>query len=436
MVTTESYELQAAERAVEAAHNSLRAARGLRYPQLGLTGGVLLLDSDIAIRFDEQKAALQSLVKGVEQELPTALQPLVEGFTSPLFQADWSLELQKRKTALLGAELTLPLWMGGKIGVAIRSAALDEQLAQRGLSAHRNSLTTTLVERYFGVSLAEAAVELRREVVRVVERHLSDGERLFEVGMIPQADLYYLRYRKAEAERHLSEAEAKSATANAALRSLLDGRAIRPATPLKAPDTLPSMAWFRAMALTNNPSLREVELLHQKGLEGVKLKCAALLPEFFVMGGGRLVSYQTSDLMPRWAVGVGVRWRLFDGLKSEREYRAAREVVASLAAMQSEAEREVELLIESRYNELRAIEERLEVYGPALHFAQSYLESRRAAFLEGADTATRLMDAELELSTIRIEELEARYDYLVALARLLEASGCSTLFLNFISCTP
>lgn len=67
-----------------------------------------------------------------------------------------------------------------------------------------------------------------------------------------------------------------------------------------------------------------------------------------------------------------------------------------------------------------------------MNFAQEYLRSKRIAFAEGMTSSSELVDAELNLAKARIERLEAAYRFDTALARLLEATGSSEEFVDYI----
>ena len=55
--------------------------------------------------------------------------PTISGLINPLFSADWKLTLQDRSLGFIGGEVTLPLYLGGKINTANRAARINEQTA-------------------------------------------------------------------------------------------------------------------------------------------------------------------------------------------------------------------------------------------------------------------------------------------------------------------
>jgi outer membrane protein TolC len=65
-------------------------------------------------------------------------------------------------------------------------------------------------------------------------------------------------------------------------------------------------------------------------------------------------------------------------------------------------------------------------------FAEEYLRSKQSAYSAGMATTTDVVDATLSLSRAKLERVEIAYQFDVALARLLEASGISELFSKYL----
>ena len=384
---------------------------------------------DIGFDFNHLKTPVGDVAGQLIPLLPEGLQTEVTGFVDKLTQADWSLELQKRSVGSVGGEVSLPIWLGGKINAANRAAKLNEATVGEQSRQTRNALISELVERYFGLSLARQVVDVRRRVVEGMQRHLADAEALEQSGMIARSERLYVEFKLAEAERELSDARLQMQTIASALNSTL-GHYDRwqPLTAMFLLDGLEPPDYYRELALDHNPQLRQVDLKHRLAEEGVKVQRADFLPQVAAVGGGSFYDYQVTKLMPRWAVGVGVRIKLFDGLHREYSYSAARATVRRVGELQVQAEHDVAVLVEQLYNELINYRNRMRSIDASLAFAQSYLRMRDAAFREGMATSTELIDAELDLAGVQTERLQNAYNYDLTLARLLEAAGISEEF--------
>lgn len=425
---TENPALQAADYALRAAAETRRAAVGMRLPQLSLTGAYTRLDKDIGVDLNRAKDPLSrfagELVAGGALS-PGAVSTL-QGLLSPLLEADWNLSLQSRSFGFVGGEVLLPIWMGGRINAANRAARLSEQTVHSEGDGTRNGLITETVKRYFGLALALQAVEVRRQVVEGVRSHLADAVELERNGMIARSERLYVEVKLSEAERALEDAELQVSTVASALESTLGGEpAGRPVSAMFLVERLEPLDHFRRLAELHNPLLRQVALKRELAGEGVRAKRAEFLPEVVALAGGSFYDYRVSGIVPRWAVGIGLRIRLFDGLRREHDYAAARQTVRQVEAIEQQAVTGISVLVEQRYNTLQSYRARMTSIERSLDFAAEVLRMKTIAFREGIASSSELIDAELNLAAIRIERLEAAYRFDLALALLLEAAGCS-----------
>lgn len=429
LMFAENPALKAVAHEEHAAMQQRRAAIGLRMPQIGVTGAYSYLSKDLGFDLNELKAPVGDVAGKLVPLLPESLQPEISGFVDNLTRADWFLELQNRSVGFVGGEVSMPIWLGGKINAANRAAKINEQTVGEQGRQTRNALVSELVERYFGLALAEQVVDVRRRVVEGVRRHLADAEALERNGMIARSERLYVEFKLAEAEREFSDAQLRMQTIAAALNNTL-GRSDRwqPLTAMFLLNGLESLNYFRELALDHNPLLRQVDLKHRLAEEGVKIQRADFLPQVAAVGGGTFYNYQVSGLMPRWAVGVGVRIKIFDGLSREYNYSASRATVRRVGELQLQAEHDVSVLVEQLYNELMNYRNRMRSIDASLAFAESYLRMKDAAFREGMATSTELIDAELDLAGVQTERLQNAYNYDRTLARLLEAAGISHEF--------
>ena len=426
--------MQAAEFERRAAEQERRAAVGLRMPQIGVSGAYTYLGKDIGLDFNDMKAPAGDFIQGAVQQgiIPPQSLPQLQTLIAPIMQADWSVKLQDRSFGFVGGEVTLPLYMGGKINAANRAARLRETSATEQGARTRNALVSELVERYYGLVLASHAVEVRQQVAEGVRRHLHDARILEKNGMLARSERLYVEFKAAEAERELEDARVELQTLTDALNNTLNRTAdFRPVSTMFVLSQLEPLAYFRELAEERNPALRQATLQHRLAEEGAKAQRAEFLPQVAAMGGASFYNYRTTNVLPRWAVGVGVNLKIFDGLNREHKYAAARQTVRRVDALQEKARQDIGLLLEKIYARLLNSRNRLESIEASMTFAEEYLRAKESAFLQGMSTSTDLVDAELKLAKVRIERMQAAFEFDRSLAQLLEAAGISDEFANY-----
>ena len=428
MTLSDNPAIRAAEFNRRAAQQERRAAIGLRMPQIGITGSYAYLGKDIEIDLNNMKAPVQNLAGQILQSgmIPSDYIPSISQMLSGAMAASWALPLQDRSLGFVGGDVTVPLWMGGKINAANRAARINEKTAVAQGNQTRNALISELVERYFGLALATQVVAVRQQVVDGVRRHLEDARALERNGMIAQTERLYVEFKMAEAERELANAKLQAETIASALSNTLGRESDwRPVTAMFLLAKVEDLAYYQDLAQARNPLLSQVSLKRELAQEGVRAQRADFLPQVAAIGGGSFYNYQVAGLVPRWAVGVGVNIKIFDGLNREYKYSAAKQTVRRVGELQNKAGKDIAVLVEKLYNQMMNYRNQMTSIDASLKFAEEYLRMKNAAFLEGMSSSSDLIDAELNLAGVRTERLQAAYNYDLLLARLLEAAGIS-----------
>ena len=328
MTLSDNPAIRAAEFNRRAAQQERRAAIGLRMPQIGITGSYAYLGKDIEIDLNNMKTPVQNLAGQILQSgmIPSDYIPSISQMLSGAMAASWALPLQDRSLGFVGGDVTVPLWMGGKINAANRAARINEQTARSQGIQQRNALVSELVERYYGLALARQVVVVRQQVVDGVRKHLEDAAALEAQGMISRSEKLYVEFKMSEAERDLQNAQSQVETIAAALNSTIGQTDdYQPVTAMFILERIEPLDHFRTLAAERNPLLDQVDQKRRLAYEGVRAQRSSFLPQVVAMGGMSFYDYQVSKVLPRWAVGVGVNFKLFDGLNREYKYSAAKQ---------------------------------------------------------------------------------------------------------------
>ena len=435
MTLSDNPAIRAAEFNRRAAQQERRAAIGLRMPQIGITGSYAYLGKDIEIDLNNMKTPVQNLAGQILQSgmIPSDYIPSISQMLSGAMAASWALPLQDRSLGFVGGDVTVPLWMGGKINAANRAARINEQTARSQGIQQRNALVSELVERYYGLALARQVVVVRQQVVDGVRKHLEDAAALEAQGMISRSEKLYVEFKMSEAERDLQNAQSQVETIAAALNSTIGQTDdYQPVTAMFILERMEPLDHFRTLAAERNPLPDQVDQKRRLAYEGVRAQRSSFLPQVVAMGGMSFYDYQVSKVLPRWAVGVGVNFKLFDGLNREYKYSAAKQTVRRVEALQDKAGNDISVLVEKLYNQMENYRTQMASIEASLAFAEEYLKTKNAAFLEGMSSSTDLIDAELNLAKVKTERIEAAYRYDVSLAKLLEAAGISDEFTAYM----
>lgn len=203
-----------------------KAALGLYLPSIGVSANYTYMSEDLHLDLSPVRDAIVPLYdalgkfgdfSGVPMINPATGKPVIDPSTgNPMFltpeqstqavrgqllqgkamieTADWDKMIQKKQFASLSANITMPIYVGGKIRAANRAARLrceeSELKSQQSYSTHINEM----VERYYGLCLSYQVEKVRKEVFDAMQNHLNDAEKLYKGGWSQRFSICMPRY--------------------------------------------------------------------------------------------------------------------------------------------------------------------------------------------------------------------------------------------------
>lgn len=418
-----------------AAHAALRGKqlqgeglRGLGGPSVAVSGASYAYNANLTVDLDPINQRLQQAgqaLQGPLADLPLPL-PLP---TFPNLPSSYTYNKHGTgNTASLS--LMWPLYMGGATDAAraLVSAQADEALADARKTSHE--LMSLLVQRYFGARLAARAASLRQAAYANVQEHDRAVEKMLAAGVVSRVERLQARAALEDARRNALKAQDDAElTAIALARTVGSSGAAHPLSPLFVwSQPVQPMAYFVEAALQHHPGLAKVaakkaqaESLHV-GEEGMRR------PQVFAFGQHALATGN-----PDWVLGVGARWTLYDSVDRDKMAAATLQQVAQAEHTDAQARNDLALLVERNWRLVEQARRQFLSMQPGADVAEEVLRLRKVGLREGTSTAVDLMDAEMYAAKVQTERAQAAYEYVVALANLLEGCGLSEEFAAYLS---
>ncbi len=406
-LTASNESLAAADLEVQQRSEERAAARGIYWPRVDVRAQATHLNDDIVIDLDPIRQVINALHRLPDSYLPT-----------------FESTAQKQDFWLSQVTAAWPIYTGGKAQAANRAAALQVDDAKHRRTMTADALSTELARRYFAVRLAIRAKDVRAAVVEGLDRHVYEATRLEEEGMIAKAERLHAEVAQARAVRDLRAAEQDVALARSALAGLLStADEVAPTTELFLLRDAGSLDSLVAAAMRQHPALKRLGT--QRGLADAQLSAerGRWLPDVALFGTRELHEDDLSLLTPKWAVGIQVSLTLFNGFDREHRMAAAKHQQARVAALDARARRDIGTLVEQKFRTMAKAREQYTSLDASVAAASEVVRVRGRAFDEGFATSVEVVDAQLTLQGVRLQRLLAAYDYDVALAELLEATG-------------
>ena len=433
LMLRESDALKAADASVQIARKEASKATSWWWPQVQADGMYAHLSERVEVRqplslfTDPAKAYVQSILPS--EQLITSLLDEVGRYTL-------TLPLLPQDLFSVGLTAEWVAFSGGKRIFADRMARRVVDVAQANSSQVQSAELVLLVERYYGLALAEQNAAVCHDRYEGLRRHYEHAVKLESVGMIDKAARLFAQVAMEEALREYHRAQSEVETGQMALKRLL-GMAnqellIIPSSSLFMSSNLPPEELFQAALLGSNPTLSALHLEEQLAGEKLRIDQSAYLPEVVLFGKQTLYAHGLpSNLFPRTIVGVGFTWNLFDGLERERQACQTRLVRQSITWSREEAESEYAVAVSELYATLLRTESDVHVLNTTIALNEELLRMRHASFAEGLATSAEVVDAENALSAVRLARLAAYYAYDVALASLLALCGMADSFEDY-----
>ncbi len=428
----ESLTLKAHEHEMQALFYEKRAASALRMPQINLMANYTYMSHDIALDLNDLKDPIKGAISGIP--VSPDFQPVITGIADALTSFSWgALTLQQNNFGFVGAEMAMPIYMGGKINAANNAANINIEKGENRLEQQKGALNTELAQRYFGLLLALEVLDVRNEVVAGMEHHYNNALSLERNGQISKGERLYAEMFLDRAKAEHSKSTSDVVSVNRALGSTLNMQDnYKPTSNMFVMRELDNVDFYVDYALTNSPLLKDVELTKALAEEKQRATKADLLPHLTAIGGVSIVDHQVSHVVPDAIVGVNLSYKLFAGAKSRNNYKSSVETIKRVELLQEKARMDVETLIIKSFNDLQSLSSLIQSYNTTIAFAQEYLAIKTKAFNQGVATSADVVDAQLNLAKSKIEQVQKAYEYDIALAEFLAVCGLSNRYVDYM----
>ena len=410
-LTASNYETKAAE-------EELKATNGLRYPSVNVIGTYATIDDDISLNLNPARDLLGGII-----QLPDPGAVL----------GNWDITLQERNFGFAVANVTWPVFTGGKINAATEAATLKSELSKEHHHIKEDTYTIQLIDYYYKLKLAMEAENLREQVYKTIEIHNEHAEKLLKNGIIPEVETLNAKVALSNAKRELKAAAKDVSLATTAIENILGGNNNLSglSTDFSKPIFLEPLEVIQEEMVSHNKQLQLVDFNKQLAQVGLKAEQSDYIPNLALYGGYNM----WTDNLPlfedqKWFAGVGLTWDIFDGFKREHQIQASKYVVNQVEEIEKQARLNIFTYTEKLYNEIEKHKEQYESLTADEALAKKLKFMRDRAFEEGTGTSLEVVDATLKLSEIELKKLQALYHYNSKLGELMVHLNKTSEFLN------
>ncbi|MFH1067527.1 MAG: TolC family protein [bacterium] len=355
-----------------------------------------------------------------KQELANGISPF------PLNQTYWTS----------GVKITQLIYAGGSVAAAMDMAELTHQNAFAELNKTIDRIIFAAKKDFYDVLLQRSMIQTQEESVKLLEEELDHQRKRFEAGTTTKFNVLRAEVELANARPKLIRARNNYRLAQVELAQLLAmdyGDMGRQEPPFEVVGELSfnptqySLEEAVETAVSSRPelqaALRQIEIQKKE----VDVSDAGYLPRISAFGGYDERSDRTSSNLKEetggWSVGVQGSWDIFDGFLTKGKTDQAQAKLATSVLTAEETRRNVDLETRQAFFKWQEAQELIVSQQKNVEQATESLRLARARFDAGVGTQLDVLAAQTALTEAKTNELQARYDYNLAVADLERATA-------------
>ena len=369
-----------------------------------------------------------------------AAAPTVRGTSWFSDDTDVALKSDMGLAWQVGVNGNVPIWTFGKIDGLQRAADAQVGVKRHEVRQSRDDVAMNVRRAYYGLLFARDTASLLDEVQKHVAKGLERLQQQVADGDADEIDLLKLKMYDAEMRARRSELDRQRGIAQSGLRFLVGLKEPFDVADIPLPGPrhrLAPLSYYLTVARVHRPEVNMARagiLARQAQLEVERAKyfpdVGAILnfswsqaPEVtdqrnpFVRDPGNFLLF---------GVGIGMKWKL-DFFAQHTRVAQAEARLREVQATERFALGGIATEVEKAYLEAVDAERQLNAYAEAAGYARRWLVIVQQGIDIGAYEDNELIGPAKEYALKRFSEMNATFEYNVALARLAQVTGYSAV---------
>ena len=287
-------------------------------------------------------------------------------------------------------------------------------------------------QAYFGYLTAKSQLDAARKTLDQAQASLDAANTRHDSGVATIADVLQARTALAQALLNVEGLDGEVLALRGALATAMGLPADIPldigSLPSEVPldRARPAVDGLIADARLNRPDLAALRAQAEKAGAHVGTIRAEGLPSLSLLANANRTYYKAAPLdahLDSWSAGVQLNVPLFRGFSKTYDVRRAKEDASVARAEAASYEQLVILQVWTSYYGLETATQRVRTSQALLTSATQSEQVALARYKEGVGTVLDLLTAQAALANARAQEIQARSDWFVAVARLAHDSG-------------
>ncbi len=391
------------------------------------------LDNNFTIRQAKERIRQQ---EGVILEVRAAEIPTISA--DGLYQRDQVAvgPTGENKYWAFGITARQILYAGGGVQASVRGQQVTLDAAVLALQAIIDDVLLDVRTKFFTVLLSREKIRVQEQNVELLERQLQDVKNRFEAGTVSNFEVLRAEVAVANAQVPLITARNDYRLAIETLRQVLGFVTVTEVNVTKIPEFLGTLAFPPAnfdlrtslvAAREHRPELLRLHKLETAAEEGVLARRAGYYPTLSLFGSYDWRKRFGSNSLPGdqdgWTVGLSSSWNIFDGRATAGRVMQARSYLEQAKLAIGENQLAIDVEVRRSISTFQQATELAEASKKVVAQAEEAVRLANARYNAGTATQLDVLTSQVDLTTARLNQLQAYFSYNVAVATARKAIG-------------
>ncbi|WP_374443893.1 TolC family protein [Epilithonimonas sp.] len=326
------------------------------------------------------------------------------------------------------ANLSVPIYAGGKIKYGIQSAQYLMEAARLSSENDKNAIAYNISQAYNNLFKANEVVKLLKENLASSQKRDQSFIKLENNGVIARNDRLKAQLQTSNIELQLIEAQNNYSIVNINMDLLLglpDNTVIEVDSNYIGEDDLGKPDdYYLNLARENRKDIQALDYQRKAAALGTKAAKAENLPSLALTGG-----YVAADI-PKFLTitnavnfGVGISYNLSNIWKKNSSLMQSKAREQELAATNDLLNDNITLEVKRDYQNDLYAHKKIDVYQRALEQAEENYRITLNKYNNGLETITNLLDADTAKITANVNVVTSKADAALAHKKLLQTTG-------------
>ena len=322
--------------------------------------------------------------------------------------------------------------LGGYSFYDIRGRTASKNSARNSYSLTRLELILSVKRAYFDVLKAKMLLDIQNEALKRAKEQLKIAETRYELGAASYSDVLKAKVLHGDVKLALISAENSVKLAKATLNSWM-GQNVDTSIDVEENLSVPKFDYSYEDALKESmgesPNVRKAHFDVRLAEAQLGMARSGFFPNLNLSGSyswshpelGELKNIRERDY--NWRVNASVSFNIFDNFRKNYNLSWAKANRNSARENLLQTKRDVALELKQAFLNVQEAEEKTELTKEKVKSAREDLDLVQEKYNLGSASILELLDAEVSFKQAEADQVQALYDYNLAVAQFEKAMG-------------